>query len=173
MGHTVALQCPACRGTHEVDLKNVDLNLSAAAFSYEFVCDCGYSHSFVETPMRELEDWTPHVSESTRVAESFGISAESHASLIWPTDVRSAIDLDRRALPDSQIKRELRVAALPTPKPFDDRWWIVYKSLQTIVFDPHLKIYGVIDAAGVVIEVGDINAVCVKLESKPHSIGGE
>jgi hypothetical protein len=159
MGHTVPIQCPSCRAIQDVELKGIDIDAVKALFSCTFVCNCGYSHTFVDAPVAEVERWISRTSESARGADSPGISAEADASYDWPTDVRSAIDIDRRGLPESQIKRDLRAAALPTPKRFDERWWVVYKLSHVVVFDPRRKTYGLVDADGVIAELGDIASV--------------
>ena len=168
MGHTAPIQCPACSAIQDVDLKYLDINDADATFSYMLACDCGYSHSFVNAPLSDVEPFVSPISESQRISESLGISPETYASYIWPPDVRSAIDKERRQLPESQTKRDLRAAALPLPKKFDDRWWIVYELSHTIVYDPRLKKYAFVDADGSVSDACELAAAVTKIQANSY-----
>ncbi len=164
MGHTAPIQCPDCSAIRDVELKDMAINAADATFTYTHLCDCGYSHSFVDAPITDVERFIPDVSESQRVAESLGISPETYAFYIWPPDVRSAIDKERRKLPESKTKRDLRAAALPLPKQLDERWWVVYKLSHTIVFDPRINTYGFVETDGSIAETGDIVSLVAKLK---------
>ncbi|MBB3210640.1 hypothetical protein FHS27_006488 [Rhodopirellula rubra] len=163
MGHTAPIQCPTCSAIQNVELKDAGIDDDAATVSYVFNCDCGFSHVFDNSPMEDVIPFIANMPESQLVADASSKSAKPY---IWPPDVRATIDKQRRPLPGSEAKRNLRSAALDLPKPHDDQWWLVYDLSPPVVFDPNSNDYAIVDDDGSVRVVGDIVALVSEIQAQ-------
>lgn len=90
---------------------------------------------------------------------------QSEMVRVWVPDIRTAIDQQRRDLPDSPTKRALRASIMSTPRKHDNRWLLVYDISPNVLYDPKTCEYGLLENDNQVTVVRDIAGVVSSLEN--------
>jgi hypothetical protein len=126
MGTTAPVRCESCTQVTEVELKDVAIDEPRLLISFDFTCaQCGFAKNYASLTLEQAAELTSTTDKAKEMAALTGLSVERMRTYVYPPDVMAKADLDRRKIPSSSVKAELKASrqAYPSEKA---GWWRVY-----------------------------------------------